>query len=606
MKVKVCFFLICSFLLSLTTVQAGYTEANIKTYEEELARFPKSYQDKIKQLHEIYPNAIFVAQDTFYDWDKKKEVQVKWNEMLAAQKNTSSRKNRSLVNKYDGYKMTESWAYNYYTNTFTNLGGNGWHAANDEAVAYYLDPRNFITESSIFMFESLYYHDYQTKEGVEKILANTFMENKNGYIEYYDTEGKKKRLETTYADIIVKAAKETNISPYFLASRLRQEQGTKGTSSLISGNYGDYKGYYNYFNISASGDTDSEVIKNGLIKAKSEGWTTPEIAIVKGTSFIYKEYVGVNDSRGDYRGQMTNYLQKWDPYGPKYGGHQYMQNIMAPVSEASTTYSAHTKASNYKNTRFIFHIPVYQGMPEETHLPNPGNPNNYLRNLTIDGTTISGFDGAKTSYTYNVAQGTESVNIAVEKVYNKQTVTGTGLVSLSGDTTKVEIVVTAENGSVKKYTILIQRGENVAPSVANIINNLGYRSDGTYLGGLPLGTKVNTLIEAIKSKNASAEVNVASKTGEDLLATNDKITIKSGEDTKTYTYILRGDLDGNGKIELYDLFLIRSEMLANGKVSKEAKIASHVTYNGFSSDEPELMDLFHVRQYLLGRGEITQ
>ena len=57
-------------------MQAGYTEANIKTYEEELSRFPKSYQDKIKKLHEIYPNAIFVAQDTFYDWDKNKEVQV--------------------------------------------------------------------------------------------------------------------------------------------------------------------------------------------------------------------------------------------------------------------------------------------------------------------------------------------------------------------------------------------------------------------------------------------------------------------------------------------------------------------------------------------------
>ncbi len=606
MKMKTLFFLIFTFFLSLPSVQAGYTEANIKTYEEELSRFPKSYQDKIKKLHEIYPNAIFVAQDTFYDWDKNKEVQVKWDAMLLTQINTSNRKNRSLVNQYDGYKKTESWAYNYYTNTFTNLGGNGWHAANDETVAYYLDPRNFLTEKSIFMFESLYYHDYQTKEGVEKILANTFMENKKGYIEYYDTSGNKQRLETTYADIIIKAAKETNISPYFLASRLRQEQGTKGGSSLISGNYNGYKGYYNYFNIGASGGTDSEVIKSGLAKAKKEGWTTPEIAIVKGTSFIYKEYVGVNDSKGDYRGQMTNYLQKWDPYGPKYGGHQYMQNIMAPVSEASTTYSAHEKAPNFKNTKFIFHIPVYQGMPEKTTLPNPGNPNNYLKNLTIDGTTISGFDGGKTNYTYFVSLETQSVNIAIEKVYNKQTVTGTGVISLSGDSTKVEIVVTAENGSKKTYTILIQRGENVAPSVANIINSLGYRSDGTYLGGLPLGTKVSTFIEAIKSKNSSAEVRVASKGGNDLLATNDKITIKSGEDSKTYTYILRGDLDGNGKIELYDLFLIRSEMLLNGKVSREAKIASHVTYNGFSSDEPELMDLFHVRQHLLGKGEITQ
>ena len=59
MKMKTLFFLIFTFFLSLPSVQAGYTEANIKTYEEELSRFPKSYQDKIKKLHEIYPNAIF-------------------------------------------------------------------------------------------------------------------------------------------------------------------------------------------------------------------------------------------------------------------------------------------------------------------------------------------------------------------------------------------------------------------------------------------------------------------------------------------------------------------------------------------------------------------
>ncbi len=597
--------MICLFSF-VCDVKAGYKETNIGTYEQELAKFPETYQVKIKELHKIYPNAIFVAQDRFYDWNQKKEIPVVWTGMLNSQKNTSSRKNRSLISTSDGYKSTESWSYNYYTNTFTNLGGNGWHAANEQTVAYYLDPRNFINEKNIFMFESLYYHDYQTKAGVEKILAGSFMENKNGYIEYYDTSGNKQKLETTYADIILKAAKENNISAYFLAARLRQEQGSKGTSSLISGKYDGYKGYYNYFNISASGSTDSQVILSGLQKAKKEGWTSPEIAIVKGAYFIYTEYVGINDERGDFRGQMTNYLQKWDPYGPSLGGHQYMQNIVAPVSESSSNYKAYSSTENYKNTKYIFHIPVYSNMPASTSLPNPGNPNNYLKKITIGGVAITGFDGSKTSYTYNVSSETTSVNIQVEKVYNKSTVSGTGVIQLKSDSNKIDIKVKAENGAVKTYTIIVNRKSNVAPAVNDIISNLGYRSDGTYLGGIGQGTTVSSFTSKIKSKSSSATVKVDSKKDSDKLSTGDKITITSGADTRIYTFILKGDLDGNGEIELYDLFLIRSEMLSNGKISKVAKVASHISYNGFSSDEPELMDLFKVRQHILKRETIKQ
>lgn len=604
-------FTIFTFFLFLTSINAGYTETNIGTYEQELAKFPQTYQEKIKELHKIYPNAIFVAQNQFYDWKKNKEVEVIWNGFLNYEKNTSSRKNRSLVNSSDGYKSTESWSYNYYTNKFTNFGGSGWHAANDDTVAYYLDPRNFLTEQNVFMFESLYYHDYQTKAGVEKILEGTFMANKTGYIEYYDTSGTKQKLNMTYADIILQAGKENNISPYFLAARLRQEQGSKGTSSLISGNHKDYKGYYNYFNIGASGSSDSEVILSGLRKAKEKGWTTPEISIVKGARFIYEEYVGINDSKGNYRGQMTNYLQKWDPYGPALGGHQYMQNIMAPVGEASSSFKAYKNDPNYKSIKYIFHIPVYENMPSKTTLPNPGNPNNYLKNITVDGTVLTGFDGAKTSYTYNVSGETDRVNVQVVKVYNRSTVTGTGIMELKNDSNKVELKVTAENGAVKVYTIFVNRNDKVAPSVSDIVNKLGYRSDGTYLGGVKMKTTVSTFTSAIKSKNKEATVMIKNKNGEtkkddQILATGDKITIKSGNDTRTYTFILRGDLDGDGEIALYDLFLIRSEMLSNGKISKEAKIASHVTYNGFKTDEPELMDLFNVRQHILKRGTVTQ
>ena len=76
----------------------------------------------------------------------------------------------------------------------------------------------------------------------------------------------------TYAQAFMQIGKELKVSPYFLASRIRQEQGVKGDSPLISGNYPGYKGYYNYFNISATG-LGEQVVINGLKEAKAAGWT---------------------------------------------------------------------------------------------------------------------------------------------------------------------------------------------------------------------------------------------------------------------------------------------------------------------------------------------
>ena len=146
--------------IRLDVITAAYTEDNIGTFSEELAKFPISYKSKIEALHEIYPNAIFVAQDTFFDWSVYKEISVDWNRMLSSEyyeeggELSYNNRSRSLIyNTYDvGYRSTASWAYNFYTDTYTKFDTGKWYAAAKEAVAYYMDPRNFLDYRYIFMF----------------------------------------------------------------------------------------------------------------------------------------------------------------------------------------------------------------------------------------------------------------------------------------------------------------------------------------------------------------------------------------------------------------------------------------------------------------------
>ena len=311
--------------LSLTAASIatfGLTET--RSYAD-VEQFPSSYQAALNSLKAQHPNWTFVKMNTNLDWGT-----VVVNELWGG---------RSLVpNSYPAY-MKEG---NY---------GQGWSYASEGILSYYLDPRNFLNEDRIFQFEQLTYNGtYHMEAAVGQILKGTFMDGVN-------PPGTNK----TYAAAFWEVGSDLGVSPFHLASRVRQEQGA-GTSPLISGTYPGYEGYYNSFNIGASGKTDEQVIKSGLEKAKKEGWKNGYDSIRGGAKTLSANYI--------LKGQDTLYLQKFDvdPTGGLYG-HQYMQNIAAPYSEALTTKTAYQNAGSLENT-FVFKIPVYNNMPSSA-CPKP-------------------------------------------------------------------------------------------------------------------------------------------------------------------------------------------------------------------------------------------
>ena len=61
-----------------------------------------------------------------------------------------------------------------------------WYCAAPTTVSYYMDIRNWLTENYIFAFETLSYdEDTQTIDGVNKILANTFMNKETNVRDLY-------------------------------------------------------------------------------------------------------------------------------------------------------------------------------------------------------------------------------------------------------------------------------------------------------------------------------------------------------------------------------------------------------------------------------------
>lgn len=388
MKKVLSLILIILILSSLFLIY--FERTSNASYNSKFANYP-GYKELLDDLQKDHPNWEFEILETGLDW----------SDVLKAE--SVARHGRSLIQKCDGIWNCSTCNKKQYEP--------GWYCASSASVAYYLDPRNSLCDDYIFQFEQLTYDSkMQTREGVQKILADCKYLMKNN-ITYYDTKGKQQTINKTYVDVIMEAAKEYNVSPYHLASRIRQEQGVSGTSNIISGkwtgkdeNGKSYKGYYNFFNWGAYGDN---IVLNALKTAKKYGWTDPEKSIKGGAKLLAQNYISC--------GQDTLYLQKFDVVdgGDGYYGHQYMTNVSASKSEGLSVKNGYLKMGMLsKDSKMKFKIPVYKNMPT-SQAATPGKETIVTQDVQInkDGAIVkaSTANDAQTIATLN--KGTKLLRI---------------------------------------------------------------------------------------------------------------------------------------------------------------------------------------------------
>lgn len=408
--------------------------------------FPSSYITELQKLHKKYPKWKFKAYNTGLDWSTvighEKEVGL----------------NLISNNKSIDWKSMEPGAYNWNTDTFVPYDGSTWVTASEKAVKYYMDPRNFLDENAIFQFESLEYQNgLQNSAGVENVLKNTPMNSAT----YTYQDGNGSSQTKSYSQTFMEAAQSSGVSPYHLASRVKQEVVTSATSmsNSVSGTVAGYEGIYNFYNIGAYNSTKAGgAIANGLSWA-SKGdtylrpWNNIYKAIVGGAQYIGSNYINV--------GQNTLYLQKFNVTSTNTYDHQYMSNIEAPNSEGIKTASAY--GSDKANMSLVFSIPVYTGMPSSVSpVPSGGsNPNNYLRSLSVQGYKFTtpfkaGDDGSKI-YSLTVEKNVKTVTVTAKKASSSATVTGDGVKKLKKGTKTYTVKVKSQSGKVRSYKIKITR-----------------------------------------------------------------------------------------------------------------------------------------------------
>lgn len=560
--------------------------------------FPESYKEPLRQLHAKYPNWVFVADKINYNW--------------ADVVNAQSVIGRSLIsyNSISSWKSLANGAYDWSTGTWTRLDGGAWAAASSELVAYCLDPRNFIDETSIFQFEALSYQPaYHNIAGVQNMISGSFLDSS---VE-----------DTTYSQIFMDAAAQSGVSPYHLAARVIQEQGRNGGSnSMISGTVTGYPGIYNYFNIGAYASDGNSVVTNGMIYASQTDeftlrpWNTRFKSLVGGSKFIGKSYINI--------GQDTLYYQKFDFAGTPYT-HQYMTHVLAPSSEAVNVANAYSSTIK-STTNFTFKLPVFNNMPatKASRPTGTGSPNNVLDTLRVgDYPLTPTFSRFTTSYNLVVDHTISSITISASAVDGTASVTGTGEKSLNIGANEIQLNVTAGNGDTRTYTITVIRQnppvpEETAteppvppttqpPAAQEPVIETSYNvTQNGFLSGISLGTDSAQACSGFSLKNCSGKFLKADgslNTG--IVGTGNRYVVydNAGHVIQEYPVVIYGDLNGDGNVNSIDALLLKRHILnisaLNGAYAQAGNIDKSDT--GINS-----LDMLHLKRHILSISIIRQ
>lgn len=552
---------------------------DITTTDDEYAKilkeegFPDSYIPFLTYLHKKYPNFLFKAD----------LINKNFNDVV----NGESNKNALQINE-SAYKQSEKIRENP-----------NWYTVNSSVNAFFLDPRNYLTEQNIFVFEDLKYDkDYNNYGTILKnIFKGTYLED-DIYINYFLTAG-------TYG-----------ASPIHLAARVIQEGGSNSSYAAITGTatstgglkYKDNNldGFYNYYNIGAyqDGNTSSAVtrgiaVAGGIIDSyEGTPWDSREKAIIYGGKYIAEAYINNN--------QNTLYYQKFNTsdnaHFPSYT-HQYMTNILAPASESLNSYNTYIKDLNLINEEFTFIIPVYKNMPEEftTH-PIVGDNNNNLSKITINNEEITGFDSDVLEYEVYINSNLKQVTIDATSESTKATIKGIGNIDITSEEQEKEIIiiVTSEIGTTKEYKVKLIKKEtdNKDLPIEEILSDVDIKINDLYLSGVEENTPVTYLSNLIKQSNTDVNIVINNKDNtlnNGILKTGDKITIKNTTYEKTYTIVIRGDNNGDGKINALDMLRIQKHILKYMNLENEYLEACDTNYDG----EISAVDMLRIQKHIL-------
>ena len=347
-----------------------------------------------------------------------------------------------------------------------------------------------------------------------------------------------------YAELFFEGGRNNRVSGLYLAVLARLEQGTNGSAATSGAafSYGGrtYSGLYNFFNIGAV--SDAENWKLGLIYANG-GANGTETSYNRPWNSPSRAINGGAEWIAEgyiSDGQDTMYLMKFNVTPVGTYGHQYMTNIRGVYIKSESMFFTYYDTGNLARD-LTFSIPVYENMPEYTVLPGH-NPPVIIPEDPVEEPEITEYDDPAAEIS------TGDIITDLDLIISDETLSG------------FESGMTA--GVISNMASSVENGPQITIRNAN-------------------GNKVE---------------------GNSLLATGHTVEIRRGDNTEVYTVVIKGDVNGDGKIDASDLLEVRKDILNLSEL--EGPYLKAALPEG--EEEVSILSYIMIKRHLLGTETIDQ
>ena len=347
-----------------------------------------------------------------------------------------------------------------------------------------------------------------------------------------------------YAELFFEGGRNNRVSGLYLAVLARLEQGTNGSAATSGAafSYGGrtYSGLYNFFNIGAV--SDAENWKLGLIYANG-GANGTETSYNRPWNSPSRAINGGAEWIAEgyiSDGQDTRYLMKFNVTPGGTYGHQYMTNIRGVYIKSESMFFTYYDTGNLARD-LTFSIPVYENMPEYTVLPGH-NPPVIIPEDPVEEPEITEYDDP------------------AAEISTGDIITDLDLIIIDETLSGFESGMTA--GVISNMASSVENGPQITIRNAN-------------------GDKVE---------------------GNSLLATGHTVEIRSGDNTEVYTVVIKGDVNGDGKIDASDLLEVRKDILNLSEL--EGPYLKAALPEG--EEEVSILSYIMIKRHLLGTETIDQ
>lgn len=169
----------------------------------------------------------------------------------------------------------------------------------------------------------------------------------------------------------------------------------------------------------------------------------------------------------------------------------------------------------------------------------------YLQSLTIDNL---GFNFDKNILEYNLNTELDEININAISNNEKSTISGIGKKILELGSNSFNIIVTAEDNSTRTYTLNVNKVKIEDNKI--IFNGLTVNEDKKYIYKIEVGTSIDTIINSVST---NGKVSVIRDNDTSITATGQKLKIDFNDYSVEYIIIVKGDVNGDGKVTLSDI-----------------------------------------------------